>query len=349
MPAISRTVDAAPEFRRFPLLTSHDVDEVRQKVSHLFCEHRLQLARGTRSLDTRVYFRPGRKVGCGRMLYGATVDIDPGQLDDFYLLQIPLRGAETIILGRDAWLSTPAIASLVSPGVPFRMRHEDNAEKLFLRIDRAAIESQYRQLHGQRAPRAITFAPTIDFSTRTGQALRALLEWHLREASDGSALEHPLVSAQAEETLLLTLLHHLPHNQPEPGGTPAITPGYVRRAEDFILAHAHEALTASRIAEDVGVSTRSLFAGFRRYRNTSPLQYLREVRLDQVHAELAGATDPALRITAVALRWGFGHLGQFSAAYRQRHGELPSATLQRRLGRLPSASTATGTASACHR
>jgi AraC-like DNA-binding protein len=34
-------------------------------------------------------------------------------------------------------------------------------------------------------------------------------------------------------------------------------------------------------------------------------------------------------VTAVALRWGFGHLGQFAADYRARFGELPSETLRR--------------------
>src|SRR5690554_2792526 len=112
MPANLPADHHAPRFQRYPLLASHDVDEVRHEVSRLFCEHRLQLARGTPQLNTQVFFRPGLQVGCGRMLYGATVDIDPGELDDFYLLQIPLRGAETIVLGRDTWQSTPNIASL---------------------------------------------------------------------------------------------------------------------------------------------------------------------------------------------------------------------------------------------
>jgi AraC-like DNA-binding protein len=31
-------------------------------------------------------------------------------------------------------------------------------------------------------------------------------------------------------------------------------------------------------------------------------------------------------VTDTALRWGFSHLGQFSASYRQRFGDLPSRT-----------------------
>ncbi|MFP5477787.1 MAG: helix-turn-helix domain-containing protein, partial [Gammaproteobacteria bacterium] len=34
-------------------------------------------------------------------------------------------------------------------------------------------------------------------------------------------------------------------------------------------------------------------------------------------------------VAGVALRWGFGHLGRFSADYRARFGEYPSETVRR--------------------
>ena len=72
----------------------------------------------------------------------AAVDIDPGMLNDFYLLQIPTRGHEVVdVAGRRVW-STPDTASLVSPQQDFRMRHGADTEKLFLRVDRAALERQ---------------------------------------------------------------------------------------------------------------------------------------------------------------------------------------------------------------
>ena len=77
-----------------------------------------------------------------------------------------------------------------------------------------------------------------------------------------------------------------------------------------------------------GVSTRSLYAGFRDFVGASPMQYLRELRLERARAELLGSD--AANVAAVALRWGFAHLGRFSSEYRQRFGETPSETLKRR-------------------
>ena len=87
--------------------------------------------------------------------------------------------------------------------------------------------------------------------------------------------------------------------------------------------------TFGHIAEHVGASIRSLFAGFRKYRNISPMRHLKEVRLERAHHDLAH-TGEHNSVTEIALRWGFTHLGQFSASYQQRYGELPSATLKRR-------------------
>lgn len=59
------------------------------------------------------------------------------------------------------------------------------------------------------------------------------------------------------------------------------------------------------------------------------MAYLREIRLDRVHAELSTA-DPStgVTVTDIAYRWGFLHLARFAQAYKQKFGELPSATLR---------------------
>lgn len=49
-----------------------------------------------------------------------------------------------------------------------------------------------------------------------------------------------------------------------------IAPGFVRRAEDYMASHAAEPLTVAMIASHTGVSVRSLYAGFQRYRGARP-------------------------------------------------------------------------------
>ena len=111
-----------------------------------------------------------------------------------------------------------------------------------------------------------------------------------------------------------------------------MSPRFVLRAQAYIEQYAHEPLTAGVIAENAGISVRSLFSGFRKYRDTTPMAYLRDLRLDKVRAELLAGPTCRGSVTRIALHWGFSHFGQFSAAYRRRFGELPSQTVAHHIG-----------------
>jgi AraC-like DNA-binding protein len=136
--------------------------------------------------------------------------------------------------------------------------------------------------------------------------------------------------AALDEYLLTLLLHHHPHNYSEEltRSVPTPVPGVVRRAERFIVDNASASITASDVADHLGISLRSLQAGFRQWRETTPTAFLRRARLELVRDELLQSGKEA-NVTAVALRYGFSHLGRFSAQYRSAFGEDPSATLRR--------------------
>lgn len=78
------------------------------------------------------------------------------------------------------------------------------------------------------------------------------------------------------------------------------------------------------LAEHGGVSVRTLFAGFRTYRSTTPMHYLRDLRLARVNEELRSGQVES--VTDTAYKWGFAHLGRFAQEYKRRYGESPSET-----------------------
>jgi AraC-like DNA-binding protein len=60
----------------------------------------------------------------------------------------------------------------------------------------------------------------------------------------------------------------------------------------------------------------------------SPMRYLWLRRMSLARRELRRAEAPAT-VTAIALSFGFSHLGRFSVEYRTLFGETPSQTLAR--------------------
>jgi len=121
------------------------------------------------------------------------------------------------------------------------------------------------------------------------------------------------------------------NNEPPPGSTT------VRRAIAFIEQHPDADISVADIAAAANVSIRAVQFAFRRHLDTTPMDYLRTVRLDRAHHDLL-TTNPSLGDT-IAARWGFHHHSRFAARYRHAYGVTPRHTLGTRLGEPPPAHT----------
>ncbi len=104
----------------------------------------------------------------------------------------------------------------------------------------------------------------------------------------------------------------------------------LRNAVAFIQENADADIGLEDIAASVNVSPRSVQYAFRRNLGTTPLEYLRRVRLDRAHHDLKAADPANDTVTAIAGRWGFSHAGRFSLAYKAAFGTAPSDTLRAR-------------------
>ncbi|RAY12570.1 AraC family transcriptional regulator [Actinomadura craniellae] len=311
---------------------THDLDEARAEVGRAFCPHGLSLVgRGAR-LAARLHSTTFERTGLHYLDYGAEVRITPGELESFFLVQIPLAGAAEVSCGREQIVSTPELASVPSPTDPLSMRWGAGNPQLIVWIDRPALETHLGRLLARPAHRSIDFSLGMDLTLPAARSWLGTVDLLRREADgDGGMLDQPLVVKQFEELLMTQLLLAQPSNYTAAllGEQPRMAPPAVKRAMELIEAHAAEPLTVADIAEAVGVGVRALQEGFRRHLETTPLGYLREVRLTRVRADLVGSDPGVTTVTDVACRWGFFHAGRFSAAYRERFGESPSATLRR--------------------
>lgn len=103
-------------------------------------------------------------------------------------------------------------------------------------------------------------------------------------------------------------------------------PGSLAQALDWLDARPDEPVRLEALAAVAGVRPRTLEAHFRLYLGTTPLGWVRRMRLQRARQQLLGAGDEA-SVTRVAVANGFGQLGRFAAQYRRQFGELPSETL----------------------
>ena len=276
-----------------PVLANHnlfrttELEEARDRVSRVFCEHDLRLVGKGQRVEAEMYYRKIRGIGLGRMRYGANVSVDSGKFETFALIQMPTSGVETVEHGKHTVCSNSRIATVLSPSLPLKLQHDAGTEKLIIRIDRDVLERHCRQLVGGDLRQPVEFTPRMDLNQSRYASWRRLMRWLYQEfgqdaQDDNEMINAPLFAAQVEQMVITNLLLTQPHNYSErlAGDGPSVTPHFVKRAESFIESNAHEPLTIGEIAEHVGGSTRSLFSGFRKYRNTTPMEYLKSVQIE---------------------------------------------------------------------
>ena len=108
---------------------------------------------------------------------------------------------------------------------------------------------------------------------------------------------------------------------------PLAAPRTLREAE-CLMREANGAASVHEIAAALAVSVRSLEAGFREWRQETPVAFMRRLRLARAREQLS---DPTVQttVTEVALSCGFLHLSRFAQYYRAAFNEHPRETLRR--------------------
>jgi AraC-like DNA-binding protein len=141
----------------------------------------------------------------------------------------------------------------------------------------------------------------------------------------------PLVVAATARLLAATALAVFPNNaltDPTIEDRRDAHSATLRRAIAFIDEHPHRDIAVADIAAAAYVSVRAVQLAFRRHLGTTPMAYLRRVRLDRAHRDLLGADPAVTTVGQIAARWGFSDHSRFTAAYGQEYGHPPSSTLR---------------------
>jgi AraC-like DNA-binding protein len=167
-------------------------------------------------------------------------------------------------------------------------------------------------------------------SAEAGRALTAARRYVEDMVLTNDELRTPLVLAAAGRLLAATTLAAFPHSggiddAPRPVG---YHPALLRRAMAYIEEHAAKDIGVADIASAVYVTPRALQYMFRRHLDSTPMAYLRRVRLDNVHRDLIDGDRATTTVTATAARWGFAHTGRFAVLYRETFGQSPHVTLR---------------------
>ena len=101
----------------------------------------------------------------------------------------------------------------------------------------------------------------------------------------------------------------------------------VKNAEAIMDANPQEYFSVQEIANKVQTSARNLQSSFKKHREYTPMQFLKERKLYRARTLILSSNSDA-QIKGIALNSGYLNFSNFSKSYKILFGELPSETLQ---------------------
>jgi len=229
-------------------------------------------------------------------------------------------GGETVRAGLgDVFLAA-------QPDRPYTVRWDD-VDLQLIRVSPAVLA----EVAGVGQAGRLRFTSLVPESPASARHLAATVDFVASELlASPEAVASPLLIGGAARLLagaMLTAFRHetgLPAERlPGPGSTATL-----RRAMAFIEEFAGHDISAVDIAAGAHVTLRAVQHAFQRQLGTTPMAYLRQVRLERARQELRAASPAHTTVTEIANRWGFPSPSRFTAHYRAAYGELPRDTLR---------------------
>ncbi|PPG64515.1 AraC family transcriptional regulator [Rathayibacter sp. AY2B7] len=298
-----------PDEARHSLARLYNGDEWRAATTAADFSYRYA-AIGDRGMTLRTSRMSGRLAG------------GVGDSDDV-VVQWIVGGSARIDVGRASITMEENRPVLFPVGRPFAFDYVDFDQRL-VHLDRGVVD----RVAGERG-----LVGSLVFDPEHRPDTAAIRRWRTAVADSARALRSERVEpllwdelTRATASALLDL--YPPESAPVPPELLAPRNARVRTAVEYVHAHCGEPIGPAEMAAASGLTVRGLQSAFQRVLGMRPIAYLRLVRLDRAREELAVSPPHGTTVAAVARHWGFGNAGRFSAAYAERFGESPSATLQ---------------------
>ncbi|UQA55778.1 AraC family transcriptional regulator [Polyangium aurulentum] len=307
-------------------MRTSDVGEARVVFSRVYAEATLEPRRGApfgcalevvSSGATRVVM--GEWTGGGRAFLP-----DSGEQ---YVLSLSAGGESRgdhagerfrVVPDRRGALFSPGRSCVLDVDAPFHGRS--------LVIDRKALDAHFTALTGTALRGPICFDVALDLEDGPGRTVHEVAQ--LFRGQIEQAWASPMLLTALRGALFTSLLVHTRHSQSAilDAPQPRVAPGCVRKAEEYMAAHAAQPITLADIVAAAGVPERSLRAAFVACRGMPPMSFLRRRRFELARRHLA-EPSAGTSVAGVVAALGLGNPGRFSVEYKRWFGESPSETL----------------------
>ncbi|SDH08429.1 AraC-type DNA-binding protein [Pseudomonas flavescens] len=259
-----------------------------------------------------------------RISYGGSVRVTSPALETIYHLQILLKGHCRSQCRDLEHFYVPGELLLINPDDPVDLTYSADCEKFIVKLPVSLFENTCLEQRWMLPEGGIRFtAARHDMAGLEGFAgLLGLICGEAEATASLPQVQEHYVRIVASKLLAL-LGNNVQRVQPQSHASS------FEQVVDYIERHLTQDIGVDQLLAVARVSERSLYALFERHAGITPKDYIRQRKLERIHAQLLDPACTVRSVTEIALDHGFLHLGRFAECYRRSFGELPSQTYKR--------------------
>lgn len=296
--------------------------EVSEYVRANVDSHSLSLSNTSHFTASLSHRRAGMVDLC-RISYGAQARVISEGLEDIYHVQFILRGHCRYRLAQTTLELSAGHVLVINSNEPLDLTYSADCEKLILRIPSSMLDDACTEHRWFKPNEHIKFSQS-PHKFENIDSLMTLLRLLCDEAESDAATPQMLQHYnRLVTTKLMVMLKHNVNMITAAQHSPSFD-----RLVNYIERNIKLELSAEQLAQYAGVSVRSLYLLFEKNTKSTPKNFVRQKKLEQVHTLLTDPSQSCPSVTTVALEYGFTHLGRFSELYKSTYGVLPSQSIR---------------------
>lgn len=270
-------------------------------------------------------------VCVNELAYGRELSNDIGEFkEESYCVMLPVAGDYAISVDGKSVAGGVESVTIINPHRPVTLEASTDYRNISVRLSRRAIDEAIRNRAGQAPTEKVCFSAYPQPIAAETKPLRDLvMQLWSSAAQDSACATFGAMGGELECLLASMVLMSVPNNYSEhlAPRRPVKESSAAAKAVQFLRRHARETISVSQMLAASGVQKTALYAEFHKQYGVTPMVFLRNERLQLARQTLLAAQAGSISVTRVASDCGFQHFSRFAEYYRQRFGELPSATL----------------------
>ncbi len=297
--------------------------EVSDYVNRHVGPHGLSLSSPRDCTSASLSHRKAGSIDLCRLSYGAQARIVSDGLPSIYHVQFILRGHCRYTICRDTLSLSAGHILLLNPEEPIDLVYSGDCEKFIVKIPSTMFDESCME-HRWFKPNELIKFNQIPYRFEELESLLYLLNLLCQEAESSMATPQMLQHYnRVVASKLMTMLRHNVCLETSPLQSVSF-----ERLVQYIDDNIKRDITAEELAKYAHLSLRSLYLLFEKNAKTTPKNFIRQMKLERVYSTLMNPASQVANVTAVALEYGFTHLGRFSEFYKAAFGVLPSESLR---------------------